>query len=81
MDEAQQNKFFYKASQKVPFYFIYYSSPENTAHEMMVKYLENPINALSFITYDQIIRDGRREIELSNLALNDPRIHRKIHVN
>ena len=46
------DKFFYQASAKVPFYYIYECSP-NIRQELMAKYLENPINPMMFVTYDQ----------------------------
>ena len=50
--EEQWHKFWYAASPKVPFYFIYKCSP-NIQNELMAKYLENPINPMMFVTYDQ----------------------------
>ena len=50
--EEQMAKFYYQASSKVPFYFIYECSP-HIQKELMSKYLENPINPMMFVTYDQ----------------------------
>ena len=36
----------------MPFYFLYYACPEAVREEMMQKYLDNPINPLSFVTYE-----------------------------
>ena len=51
-EEQQTAKFYYQASHKVPFYFIYECSP-HIQKELMSKYLENPINPMMFVTYDQ----------------------------
>ena len=51
IDPQQKNEFFFKASQKVPFYLIYRCCPR-IKKELMAKYLENPFNPLMFISYN-----------------------------
>ena len=51
IDEERKNEFFYQSSPKVPFYYMYETSP-NIKKELMAKFLENPINPMMFVTYD-----------------------------
>lgn len=48
--EENENEFYYFASHKVPFYFVYYSCTL-IQRELMAKYLENPFNAVVFAAY------------------------------
>ena len=50
--DAYKNDFWYRASSKLPFYYVYYVSPPETQKMMMEKYLENPVNPLMLIEYD-----------------------------
>ena len=48
-----QNDFWYRASEKVPFYYLLKVSPAKVQEMMLEKYLENPINPLMFVEYNQ----------------------------
>ena len=48
IESKQLNRFYYKASPKVPFYFIYECSP-NIQSALMTKYIDNPINPMMLI--------------------------------
>ena len=54
--EKYKEKFWYFASSKLPFYYMHKVSPPKLQTMMMDKYLENPVNPLMLIEYDQ--RDG-----------------------
>lgn len=74
IDPKQKNEFFFKASLKVPFYLIYESSP-NIQTELMTKYLENPFNSITFVSYNQEVPG------LSQLASTDPKVERRINLD
>ena len=67
IETSQSNKFFFKSSPKVPFYLVYECSPK-IKDALMSKYLDNPINPMMFITYNQRVPD------LKSLESTDPRI-------
>ena len=51
IETSRCNEFYFNASHKVPFYYIYDCSPEIQV-EMMTKYLENPFNPVMLVRYD-----------------------------
>ena len=55
-----REQFWYRASSKLPFYYVYKISPRNLQTMMMDKYLENPVNPLMLIEYD--VRNERKII-------------------
>ena len=52
LDEANEDKLHYCMSAKALFYFMLKCSPQ-IEKEMMSKYLENPLNPMMFVEYDQ----------------------------
>lgn len=69
----QKKQFYYNASAKVPFYYIYKSSLL-IQNELMSKYLENPFNPMMFIEYKQDVKG------FDELTTDDPRVERTINV-
>ena len=59
-----RNKYHYRASVKVPFYMVYHCSPW-IQEELAAKYLENPLNAVMFMQYNQL-HDGFENLEEPN---------------
>ena len=74
IEPKQRNEFFYKSSPKVPFYMVYECSP-NIQEALMTKYLENPINPMMFISYNQNVP------RLHSLETTDPSIERTCHMD
>ena len=72
--KSQNNKFFFKSSPKVPFYLVYECSPY-IQDALMSKFLDNPINPMMLISYNQRVPD------LISLESTDPRIERTIHMD
>ena len=72
--KSQSNKFFFKSSPKVPFYLVYECSPY-IQDALMSKFLDNPINPMMLISYNQRVPD------LISLESTDPRIERTIHMD
>ena len=51
-DAQFREEFWYRASEKLPFYYLLKVSPPEVRKMMLEKYLENPLNPLMFIEYD-----------------------------
>ena len=66
-DDSVKDEFWYRASEKVPFYYLMKVSPEAVQNLMLDKYLENPINPLMFVEYNQTTAELDRTINC-NLA-------------
>ena len=66
-DDSVKDEFWYRASEKVPFYYLIKVSPKAVQNLMLDKYLENPINPLMFVEYNQTTAELERTINC-NLA-------------
>ena len=51
-DAKYKEEFWYRASEKVPFYYLLKVSPPEVQKLMLDKYLENPVNPLMFVEYN-----------------------------
>ena len=69
-----RDKYHYCASVKVPFYMVYHCSPW-IQEELASKYLENPLNAVMFMQYDQ------QHVGFENLEEPVPEIERQFNIS